>query len=180
MAHTGKKHSEEKSEKETPPGRSSSVNLGGFLGGLGTLLEKLGDLAERGEALHGIEELRGKPVRGVVGFTIKTAVGDGNGVTVEPFGNVAKDERTGKVAVHEINEPMVDVFEEAKRVLVVAEMPGIGKDDVHLEVNDDILTISAKRGRKKYRKEVLLPAAFSSTQMTHTCNNGVLEVEFSK
>ena len=81
--------------------------------GLGTLIEKLGDLAERGEELHRLGELSGKPVHGVVGFTIKTALGDGNGVKVEPFGNVGKDQRTGKVAVHEVTEPMVDVFEEA-------------------------------------------------------------------
>ncbi len=180
MAKTRKGRSEEAEEKRKPTGGENSNGLGGFMGSLGGLLEKLGDLAQRGEELHRIEELRGKPVRGVVGFTIRTAVGEGDGWKVEPFGNVGKDERTGKVAVHEVNEPMVDVFEEAKKVLVVAELPGVGEDDLHLELHDDILTISAERGRKKYRKEVLLPAAFSSAQMKHTCRNGVLEIEFAR
>ena len=134
MAKTGKKRSEEKGENESPNGGVSFQGLGGFIGGLGSLLEKLGDLAERGEELRGFEELRGKPMRGVVGFTIKTALGEGHGVKVEPFGNVTKDQRTGKVAVHEVNEPMVDIFEEPERVLVVAEMPGVSEDDLHLEL----------------------------------------------
>ena len=180
MAKSAKKHSGANGEKESRAEGEGLHSLGGFIGGLGTLLEKLGDLAERGEELRGLHELRGKPLRGVVGFTIKTAVGDGHGVKVEPFGNVGKDERTGKVAVHEVNEPMVDVFDEPTKVLVVAEMPGVSDGDVHLELVDDILTISAERGRKKYRKEVLLPAAFTSKQMKHTCRDGVLEIEFTR
>ena len=50
---------------------------------------------------------------------------------VEPFGNVRKDERTGRATVREVMEPPVDVFEEADHVLVVAEMPGVGAEDVH-------------------------------------------------
>ena len=112
MAKPGKKQADANGEKKSRAGDEGLHSLGGFIGGLGGLLEKLGDLAERGEELRGIHELRGKPVRGVVGFTIKTALGEGNGFKVEPFGNVGKDERTGKVAVHEVNEPMVDVFDE--------------------------------------------------------------------
>ena len=36
-------------------------------------------------------------------------------------------------------------------------MPGISAEDVEIEVKDDLLTISAAKGEKKYRKEVLLP-----------------------
>ena len=179
MAKTRKKQAGDDAEKKNSTGFEGFQGMGGFLGGLGTLIEKLGDLAERGEELHKLGEVDGKPVHGVVGFTIKTALGDGNGIKVEPFGNVGKDQRTGKVAVHEVNEPMVDVFEEDGNVHVVAEMPGVAEGDVHLELDDDILTISADEGRKKYRKEVVLPAAFTSAQMKHTCKNGVLEVEFS-
>ena len=68
---------------------------------------------------------------------------------------------------------MVDVFDEADHVLVVAEMPGIGEEDVQVELKDDILTISAERGDQKYRKEVLLPAAFPAESMSRTCRNGI-------
>jgi HSP20 family molecular chaperone IbpA len=37
---------------------------------------------------------------------------------------------------------MVDVFEEHDHVLVLAELPGIGKDDVQVEVKDVICIFS--------------------------------------
>jgi len=157
--------------------------LGGLLGGLGTMLEKLGELAEKGKELRESGEITspGGKVRGVYGFNIRVGLGDEkDALTVEPFGNVRKDERTGKAVVHEVREPMVDLFEEEGHVLVVAEMPGIAEEDVHLEVRDDILTIAAEKGDQKYRKEVLLPAAFPPDKMSHSCRNGVLEVRFQR
>ena len=157
------------------------TGLEGFLGGLGSLIEKLGELAEKGQTLRKEGEIRGPDdrVRGIYGFNIKVGLGD-EGVKIEPFGNVRKDEETGRPVVQEVREPMVDVFEEETHVLVVAEMPGIGEADVHLDLKDDILTIHAARGEKKYQKEVLLPATFSPEQMAHTCRNGVLEVKLTK
>lgn len=166
-------------------GGTDRLGLGSFLGGLGTLIDKLGELAEKGEELKKTGEIRGLDpegkLRGVYGFTIKTGLGgDREGVKVEPFGNVRPDEQTGKPVVHEVREPMVDVFEEGDQVLVVAEMPGVGSQDVQLELADDILTITAKRGGTKYRKEVLLPSTFQEKEMTSTCRNGVLEVRLTK
>jgi len=79
-----------------------------------------------------------------------------------------------------VREPVVDVFEEEDHVLVVAEMPGISAEDVQLLVEDDLLTISAERGDKKYRKEVLLPAGFAREKMQVSCNNGVIEIKCVK
>lgn len=157
------------------------VGLGGFLGGLSALIEKVGELAEKGREMQKsgeFQDAQGK-VRGVYGFNIKVGGLGQDGVQVEPFGNLRKDEHTGKATVHEVREPMVDVFEEDGYVQVVAEMPGIGEKDVQVELKDDILTITAARGDKKYRKEVLLPRAGSPKKMTHTCRNGVLEVKLA-
>jgi HSP20 family protein len=172
MAHRGKK------ARATQEG---SVGLGGFLGGLGALLEKLGELAETGEELRKEGEIRGPggQVRGVYGFNVKVGLGD-QGIRVEPFGNLGKDARTGRPVVQEVREPLVDVFDEKDHVLVVAEMPGVAEEDVDVELNDDILTIVAGRGEKKYRKEVLLPESFSPGQMSRLCRNGVLEVKLAK
>ena len=155
--------------------------LGGLFGNLGTLLEKLGELAEKGQELHESREIRdssGK-TRGVVGFSIKVGLGD-EGIKVERFGNVRKDEKTGRPVVEPVREPMVDIFDEKDHVLVVAEMPGVAEEDIQLEVKDDILILAAEKGNQKYRKEVLLPATFSAKDMSHTCRNGILEVKFTK
>jgi len=165
------------------PERGAGVGLGGIFAGLGTLLEKLGDLAETGRELSQTGEIRspgpGGTVKGIYGFTVKVGLG-GEGVTVEPFGNIRRDAESGRSVVEEVREPAVDVFEEKDHVLVVAEMPGIGADDVRLEVKDDILTIRAERGDTKYRKEVLLPGSFPREKMQVACVNGVLEIRCVK
>lgn len=152
----------------------------GILSGFTELVEKLGDLAEKGEELRRTGEftLGGKPkeIKGVYGFSVKVGLG-GEGVKVEPFGNIRRDEATGQSVVQEIREPMVDLFEEADHVLLLAEMPGIAAEDVRLEVKDDLLTISAEKGDRKYRKEVLLPRPCAREKMTISCNNGVVEIK---
>jgi HSP20 family protein len=171
--------------RKQPPKRSEEGPMkgGGFLGGLSTLLEKLGELAEKGETLRRTGEVpitdeEGR-VHGVYGFSIKVGLGD-EGVKVEPFGNVRKDEQTGRTVIDEVREPMVDVFDEQDHVLVVAEMPGVGEEDVQLELVDDILTINAAHGDIKYHKEVLLPGAFPADKMSRTCHNGLLKVKFAR
>jgi HSP20 family protein len=74
----------------------------------------------------------------------------------------------------------VDVFDEDAHILVVAEMPGVDQEDVHLDLRDDVLAISAERGAMKYQKEVMLPTGFAEAKMSYTCRNGMLEVKFEK
>jgi HSP20 family protein len=153
--------------------------LDGILGGLSDLAEKLAELAEKGEKLSQTHEFEwkkeGKNIKGICGFSIRTVLG-GEELKVEPFGNIRRDEKSGEPVVQEVREPVVDVFEEEDHALVVAEMPGIGAEDVRLEVHDDVLTIQAEQGDKKYRKEVLLPRSYPRDKMTISCNNGILEI----
>jgi len=152
---------------------------GGFLGGLTELIEKLGELAEKGKELKGTGELSdlgiGKQLKGVYGFNVKVGLGDDK-VKVEPFGNIVRDKKSGHAVVQEVREPMVDLFEEADHLLIVAEMPGIALGDVELDVKDDVLTIDARKGDKKYHKELLLPHPFPKQKMEVSCNNGMVEI----
>ena len=156
--------------------------LEGILSGVSDLIDKLGDLAEKGEQFSKTVRFQGKgpakDLKGVYGFSVKTGLG-GEDLKVEPFGNIRRDEKSGEPVVQEIREPVVDVFEEEDYTLVVAEMPGIGEEDVRLEVKDDLLTLYAEKGNKKYRKEVLLPHNYPREKMHRLCNNGVLEIKCS-
>jgi len=168
----------EKGEKNAHIGLGGG--LGGILKGLGDLVEKLGELEKRGGisetgTIHG----EGDKIRGIYGFSLKVGLGD-EGPRIEPFGNIRRDTDSGRTEVQEVREPMVDVFEEKDHVLVLAELPGIGKDDVRVDVKDDVLTIAAERGEKKYRKEVLLPYCVPKEKIQITCNNGVLELKCPK
>jgi len=161
-------------------GKRSGEGLGGMLKGLGDLVEMLGDLAEKGQSLSRAGEIdlerAGKGVKGFYGFSVKMGLDDQE-VKVEPFGNIRRDDSSGESVIHEVREPMVDVFEEQDHTLIVAEMPGISAEDVRLEVIDDLLTIQAESGDKKYLKEVLLPRAYSRDRMQVICNNGILEIK---
>jgi len=169
-----------KRKKETSEG-GFGLGLGGILKGLGDMVEKLGELEKQGEQLSRTGELGGlgKDLKGIYGFTVKVGLGD-DGPRVEPFGNIRQDRQSGHTVVQEVREPVVDVFEEEDHVLLVAEMPGVSPEDVKITVEDDLLTISAERGDKKYRKEVLLAASSSREKIEVTCNNGIVEIKCMK
>ena len=153
--------------------------LEGIFGGLTDLLDKLGDLAEKGETLRKSGTLNGSSddLKGVFGFTVKVGGLGGQAPKVEPFGNIRWDDQTGESVVHEVREPMVDLFEEQDHILVIAEMPGISAADVTIDLQGDLMTITAEKGGKKYRKELLLPRPYPKDKMVVACNNGVLEIK---
>ncbi|MBI4606172.1 MAG: Hsp20/alpha crystallin family protein [Planctomycetes bacterium] len=163
-------------------------SLGGLLGGLQDLLTKVGELAEKGKELKQVGEIDlsklgihgQKDLKGVFGFSVKVGgLGANEGFTIEPFGNISKDD-DGETVVQDVYEPIVDVFEEADHVLVVAELPGVEEKNIHLELKGDILTIHAERGEKKFHKEILLPWQAAESKMTKSTRNGVLEIKIAK
>jgi HSP20 family protein len=161
--------------------RDMGLGLGGILKGLGDLVEKLGEIAENGEQISKTGGIGGdgKGFQGVYGFTVKTGLGNDK-TRVEPFGNIRKDKVSGQTVVQEIREPVVDVFVEDQYVIVVAEMPGISAEDVHIERVHDVVTLVAEHGPKKYSKEILLPESVSDAPPRVSCHNGVLEIKFAK
>lgn len=89
-----------------------------------------------------------------------------------------------------------DVFEDEKRVVVRIEVPGLDKQDLDVEVHDDVLTVSGEKrfeneestGRYRmlqcaygsFRRTVPLPAAVLGDQARAAYKNGVLRVELPK
>jgi HSP20 family protein len=162
------------------PQNEATAGFGGILSGLGGLVEKLNELAKTGEELRRTGNFQSPSgTKGIYGFTVKVGLGEEE-PHIESFGNIRKDEKTGQATVQEIREPVVDMFDEKDHVLIVAEMPGISVKDVEIEVKDDLLTITAAKGEKKYRKEVLLPASFKKENIRVSCNNGVVEINCLK
>ncbi|HWR11652.1 MAG TPA: Hsp20/alpha crystallin family protein [Rectinemataceae bacterium] len=180
--------SSEEAAKETDAAKEESTSKGkveGILSGLVDIAERLNELSEKGESLSEKGEFtfpsKKGGIKGVYGFTLKTGLGEkGDHIKVEPFGNIRKDKKTGEAVVQEINEPLVDVFEDEKATTLVAEMPGVGLEDIHLDVQDDVLTIAAQKGEKKYRKEILLNHLLSKDRIEVTCNNGIVTIRCGK
>ncbi len=165
-----------KRQREAGP---AEVGLGGVFRGLGGFLDLLTDLAEQGGGEFSRSGETGdekKGVKAVYGFSVR--VGGGGKPLVERFGNV-KDAGQGPV-VDETREPMVDVFDEGDQLIVVAELPGVDADDIRFEVKDDVLSLSAAHGERKYRKEVLLSSAVRVRDAAPSYRNGVFELKLPK
>ena len=156
------------------------LGLGGLLDGIGNLVDLAAKLKEAGGEINKEGEIDlsnlKKGMKGVFGFSIKTAVG-GKPV-VESFGNVKKTPQGP--TVEEEREPITDVFDEDKEIRIYAEMPGVNQEDIKLDLKEDILDISAQTGDRKYRKEVLLPAKVQADTIVSSYTNGILEVKVKK
>lgn len=120
----------------------------------------------------------GTGFNGVYGFTVKADVGRPS-VTVEPFGNLRTD-ASGQPVVQEYLEPRTELTEDAGQYLIVAEVPGVAAQDVKLNVAGSLLTFTAERGGRRYRKEVALPADARMDQVLHACLDGLLEIRIAK
>jgi len=171
-------------DREQETRGSAGFGLGGLLEGIGKLLEAAGKLKESG-VINQTGEFTvpglGEKGKGVFGFSIRT-LGEGSdgrpaGVRIRPFGNVRKSGEG--LAVEEAREPVVDVFEEADCIRVIAEVPGVSADAIRHEVRGDILTIRTE-GDRCYSAEVLLPAPVKRENAAASYNNGIFELRLPK
>jgi len=118
----------------------------------------------------------GEPRSYVYGFSV--TIGPDGKPVVRQFGNVAPG-RFGP-EIKEEREPLVDVIEEKDVIKVVAELPGVEKEDIKLNATEDTLTISVDTPQRKYYKEVTLPAKIDPKSAKATYKNGVLEVKLTR
>lgn len=88
--------------------------------------------------------------------------------------------------------PSVDIFENAERMTVRLEAPGLRKEDFDLSLQDDSLTISGERRsgtesekgenvrRERFSRVVTLPSAVNADAVSATYEDGVLTVTLPK
>lgn len=89
--------------------------------------------------------------------------------------------------------PQTEMVERDGRLIVRADLPGLTKDDVEVEITDDAITIEGERrgqtevkGEGFYRSErsygkfyrrLPLPQGIDASDASATFNNGVLEID---
>jgi len=165
--------------EEKKRGEEVEFGFGSLFKGIGNLFDLVSRMTEEGkEEYTRTGEIKGlgDKARGVYGFSVK--LGLGGKPIIEQFGNIKATERGAVVA--EVREPIVDVFDEGESLVVIAELPGVEEDDIHLEVKDDILDLSAEAEHRKYSKEILLPSPVDADSLESSYKNGILEIKLRK
>jgi HSP20 family protein len=114
-------------------------------------------------------------------YGFKVGVGP-NGPIIDSFGNVKKEPYSGKPKVNETREPLTEVNEEEDQIIIIAEMPGVSKEDIQLNATNRSITISTEKVARgwTYFKEVELPAPINSDYAKARYTNGILEVKLKK
>jgi HSP20 family protein len=88
--------------------------------------------------------------------------------------------------------PQIDMFQRGNELVVKADLPGMSKDEVKVDVTDDAITITGERRREheeeregiyrierssgSFRRVVALPEGAITDQAKATFRNGVLEI----
>ena len=90
--------------------------------------------------------------------------------------------------------PAFDVYQDKENLTVVAEIPGMKKEEIKISLHDGALTISGERKREeskdqdyrterffgKFQRTVTLPAAVDSNKVQATYKDGLLEITLPK
>jgi len=169
----------EKNKKEEAVG--FDFGIGGLFKGIEKLVDLASELKEAGgeikkEGEIDLSHLK-KDMKGVFGFSVKSAVG--GKPTVETFGHKIKKTPEGPT-VEEEREPIIDVFDEKDEIKIYAEMPGVNEEAISVHLKGDILEIMAVSKDRKYRKEILLPVKVEPKTLERSFKNGILEIKIKK
>jgi HSP20 family protein len=121
----------------------------------------------------------------VYGYSM--TVGPDGKPKIREFGNVKpslKPEAFGltkpSLDIKEEREPLIDVVDVNGEIKVVAELPGVEKEEIKLHGTEDTLTITVDTPKRKYFKEIPLPTRINPKEAKTIYKNGVLEVTVPK
>jgi HSP20 family protein len=162
----------------------TQLPLGGLFDGVANIIGRLGELAEKGEALRregSFESKSGKDIRGSYGFSVSLGADGKKNAThheVKPHKSAGVQSRPDDHAT--VRQPQVDIFEENDHLLVIAEMPGVPAESVSLRFHDRTLFLSGQASRLRFETEVDLPCACNPEDVSVTANNGVVELRLNR
>jgi HSP20 family protein len=111
----------------------------------------------------------------VYGFSMHNGP-DGKPV-FERFGNVPGE---GLNQLSPEREPLVEVIPKDDEVTVIAELPGVDKKDIELDVSSGRLSITVDTPARRYHKQLRIPDDSDSESVKASYKNGILEVKISR
>ena len=93
----------------------------------------------------------------VYGYSV--TIGQDGKPVIREFGNIKPGLPIGRPAIQvkSEREPIVDVIQEEKQIKVVAELPGVKKEDIQLSASEDSLTLMVEGDTRIYFNQIVLP-----------------------
>jgi HSP20 family protein len=92
--------------------------------------------------------------------------------------------------------PAVDIFDTEEAIVLRAELPGLGPDDIDIEIDDNVLTLKGERRFQEtvdegrfyrlerayghFQRSVTLPQGVKADEISADVDNGVLTVRVPK
>ena len=97
---------------------------------------------------------------------------------VREFGNMRPSVK-GLVERSNVRKPLVDtVLDQKQNILVItAEMPGLNKDDIKVNIGERFVTIHVEKEEKKYHTEIPVEHELEEDSAKATYTNGILELK---
>jgi HSP20 family protein len=111
----------------------------------------------------------------VFGFSV--SIGPDGRPQVHRFGSLQSPLQGAQV---EDNEPLLDVLDCKKEIIVTAELSGVDKKDVKLDLSESTLRISVDTPERSFYRNLCLPVKVRADSMQTSYKNGVLEVRLKK
>src|SRR5829696_3921293 len=120
---------------------------------------------------------------GPIVYGYSMTIGPDGKPKIQQFGNVKSFSGRGSFEQPSLSaerEPLIDISSTDKEVKIVAEMPGISKEKIKIDVYDKYVEIKSEDPNRKYHKQIEVPEDIDITSARSNYNNGVLEITFQK
>lgn len=119
----------------------------------------------------------------VYGYSVK--IGEDGKPIIRKFGNVDIFSHSVTDSSHDTQqkrEPLIDIINGKEEIKIVAELPGVAKENIKLYANETNLTIESSNSveERRYYKKIEFPEFVEPSSGRSHYKNGILEIIFKK
>jgi HSP20 family protein len=119
----------------------------------------------------------------VYGYSVK--IGEDGKPIIRKFGNVDVFSHSINDSSHDTQqerEPLIDIINGKEEIKIVAELPGVAKENIKLYANENTLTIESSGSIEErwYFKKIEFPEFVEPSSGRSHYKNGILEITFKK
>jgi HSP20 family protein len=140
-------------------------------------LEKIVD-GTMNDSTRGFAEREEKKLPNLYVFGLSVSIGSDGKPQVHRSGSLQSSMQGAQMEKED--EPLLDILDCKKEIIVIAELFGVDKKDIKLDVSESTLRISVDTPERSFHKNLCLPAKVSADSMQASYKNRVLEVRLKR